>query len=189
MFTIILPGAPRGKGRPRFSKKTGGVYTETKTEQYENRLKGAMTTTTITTEVKYLECRLTEEERRTRADDAAEASERAAKLHLEEESLKDQVKEKKVEAEGFEREAGRLLRIYRLGVESRNVDVRHEYDDITKMVCAYRLDTGELIEGPRPPTRDEMQKISQVTMEEHAHAKKEQEKKGKKLKLVDEDKN
>jgi Holliday junction resolvase RusA-like endonuclease len=32
-FTI--PGEPRGKGRPRFSRKSGRAYTDSKTESYE----------------------------------------------------------------------------------------------------------------------------------------------------------
>lgn len=34
VFTI--PGEPRGKGRPRFSRKSGRAYTDGKTESYES---------------------------------------------------------------------------------------------------------------------------------------------------------
>jgi Holliday junction resolvase RusA-like endonuclease len=38
MITIELAGDPVGKGRPRFSKKSGTVYTPLKTARYESRL-------------------------------------------------------------------------------------------------------------------------------------------------------
>ena len=37
-FAVTLDGEPVGKGRPRFSQKTGTVYTPAKTASYENRL-------------------------------------------------------------------------------------------------------------------------------------------------------
>lgn len=38
-FTMQVDGIPQGKGRPRFSRKTGNVYTPSKTRSYENSLK------------------------------------------------------------------------------------------------------------------------------------------------------
>jgi len=38
-ITIELPGQPMGKGRPRFSRKTGTVYTPPETRSYEAQLK------------------------------------------------------------------------------------------------------------------------------------------------------
>lgn len=38
-FTV--PGEPRGKGRPRFARKGGFVYTDHKTKDYENMVKAA----------------------------------------------------------------------------------------------------------------------------------------------------
>lgn len=36
MIKIIVPGKPQGKGRPRFSRKTGRAYTPEATARYEN---------------------------------------------------------------------------------------------------------------------------------------------------------
>jgi Holliday junction resolvase RusA-like endonuclease len=36
---IELPGLPRGKGRPRFSRRTGRAYTDAKTESFEGALR------------------------------------------------------------------------------------------------------------------------------------------------------
>jgi Holliday junction resolvase RusA-like endonuclease len=38
---IKLPGVPAGKGRPRFSRRTGHAYTPEKTRSYESMLQGA----------------------------------------------------------------------------------------------------------------------------------------------------
>lgn len=38
---ICLPGAPAGKGRPRFSRRSGHAYTPAKTRSYESMLQGA----------------------------------------------------------------------------------------------------------------------------------------------------
>lgn len=38
MIEIILAGEPVGKGRPRFSRKSGAVYTPEKTARFEERL-------------------------------------------------------------------------------------------------------------------------------------------------------
>lgn len=35
---FIVPGEPRGKGRPRFSRVSGVAYTPTETAAYENRI-------------------------------------------------------------------------------------------------------------------------------------------------------
>lgn len=40
-IVIRLPGTPVGKGRPRFNRKTMGVYTPAKTHGYESRMKWA----------------------------------------------------------------------------------------------------------------------------------------------------
>jgi Holliday junction resolvase RusA-like endonuclease len=34
-ITVIIPGKPTPKGRPRFNSKTGGIYTPKKTQHYE----------------------------------------------------------------------------------------------------------------------------------------------------------
>ena len=39
MVTFFVPGAPQGKGRPRFVRATGRVYTPAKTESYEATLR------------------------------------------------------------------------------------------------------------------------------------------------------
>lgn len=36
MITFVIPGPPRGKGRPRFSRKSGTTYTDQATAAYEN---------------------------------------------------------------------------------------------------------------------------------------------------------
>lgn len=36
---FIVPGTPRGKGRPRFVRQTGRTYTDDKTASYENLVK------------------------------------------------------------------------------------------------------------------------------------------------------
>jgi Holliday junction resolvase RusA-like endonuclease len=36
---IVLPGPPKGKGRPRFSRKLGIAYTPTETRNYEGMLR------------------------------------------------------------------------------------------------------------------------------------------------------
>lgn len=36
MLTFTIPGPPRGKGRPRFSRKSGSTYTDAQTASYEN---------------------------------------------------------------------------------------------------------------------------------------------------------
>jgi Holliday junction resolvase RusA-like endonuclease len=38
-ITITLPGAPQGKGRPRFVRSTGHVYTPAETRKYEAALR------------------------------------------------------------------------------------------------------------------------------------------------------
>ena len=38
-YTITIPGKPRGKGRPRFSRATGRTYTDDATSVYENLVK------------------------------------------------------------------------------------------------------------------------------------------------------
>ena len=38
-YTITIPGKPRGKGRPRFSRTTGRTYTDDATAVYENLVK------------------------------------------------------------------------------------------------------------------------------------------------------
>ena len=38
MIRIVMAGEPIGKGRPRFSRATGTVYTPEKTARYEERL-------------------------------------------------------------------------------------------------------------------------------------------------------
>ena len=38
MITIVMAGEPHGKGRPRFSRASGTVYTPEKTARYEERL-------------------------------------------------------------------------------------------------------------------------------------------------------
>lgn len=43
-IVIQLPGPPCGKGRPRFSRKTGHAYTPEKTRSYESMLQGAAIT-------------------------------------------------------------------------------------------------------------------------------------------------
>lgn len=40
-IVIELPGIPRGKGRPRFSRRSGHAYTPEKTRSYESLLQGA----------------------------------------------------------------------------------------------------------------------------------------------------
>ena len=67
-----------------------------------------MTAIEITTESRYLDVRLTEEERRTRADRAAESSYKGAELRRKENQLKEQAKLAKVDAEALEAEAGGL---------------------------------------------------------------------------------
>jgi Holliday junction resolvase RusA-like endonuclease len=39
LITFEVPGKPRGKGRPRFSMKTGHAYTPKDTASYENLVK------------------------------------------------------------------------------------------------------------------------------------------------------
>lgn len=41
MITVTLPGVPRGKGRPRFVRKTGRTYTPEQTASYEGALRDA----------------------------------------------------------------------------------------------------------------------------------------------------
>lgn len=41
MIVIELPGEPRGKGRPRFSRKSGTAYTPAPTRSYEGALRFA----------------------------------------------------------------------------------------------------------------------------------------------------
>lgn len=36
---IVIPGEPRGKQRPRFSRRTGATYTPSETVQYEKAVK------------------------------------------------------------------------------------------------------------------------------------------------------
>ena len=37
-WSFVIPGEPRGKGRPRFSRTSGHAYTPKETEMYENRI-------------------------------------------------------------------------------------------------------------------------------------------------------
>lgn len=39
IFSFTIPGEPVGKGRPRFSRKTGRVYTPSATTAYEERVR------------------------------------------------------------------------------------------------------------------------------------------------------
>ncbi len=38
MIDFFVPGMPRGKGRPRFSRKTGRAYTDSVTKAYEDKI-------------------------------------------------------------------------------------------------------------------------------------------------------
>lgn len=38
MPKFTVPGEPRGKGRPRFSPRTGHAYTDSETRSYENKI-------------------------------------------------------------------------------------------------------------------------------------------------------
>lgn len=113
-------------------------------------------TTQIKVEDRLLPCFLTEEERKLKADDAAEKSALAGEKRKEEKIAKSTAKAAKEKAELLEREAGFLLSIYRRGKEDRNVPVRHEYHDQDKLVHEVRADTGETI-TKRPATAQEMQ--------------------------------
>lgn len=39
-FTLLVPGEPRGKGRPRFVRKTGRAYTDAETVSAEEKVRG-----------------------------------------------------------------------------------------------------------------------------------------------------
>ena len=39
---IVIPGEPRGKQRPRFSRRTGATYTPSETVQYEKAVKALL---------------------------------------------------------------------------------------------------------------------------------------------------
>lgn len=41
MITFTIPGPPRGKGRPRFSRRSGTAYTPADTQAYESAVKAA----------------------------------------------------------------------------------------------------------------------------------------------------
>lgn len=41
-YTVVIPGEPCAKGRPRFSKKTGHAYTPQKTVSWEGRAQAVM---------------------------------------------------------------------------------------------------------------------------------------------------
>ena len=40
-FTFIVPGRPKGKGRPRMNRRTGQVYTPPATKKYESEVRQA----------------------------------------------------------------------------------------------------------------------------------------------------
>lgn len=41
MVNFSVPGRPQGKGRPRFSRRSGTVYTPKKTMEYEEKIRKA----------------------------------------------------------------------------------------------------------------------------------------------------
>jgi Holliday junction resolvase RusA-like endonuclease len=43
MIRIVLPGQPKGKGRPRFSRASGRTYTPEETRSYEGQLRWVAT--------------------------------------------------------------------------------------------------------------------------------------------------
>lgn len=120
--------------------------------------------TLIITEQHLLECRLTDEERRSKADQAAETSARAAEARRSEEGYRELAKEAKGRAELGEQEAGRLLAIYRRGAEDRQVPVQVLYDDGDKLVHEVRTDTGEVLRR-RSPTAAELLAVQQLTLD------------------------
>lgn len=107
---------------------------------------------TLQTSTRWLECRLTEEERRFRADRAAELSALSAEDARREEMHKGEQKSAKEAKEAKEKEAGQLLGIYRAGKESRNVETREEYDGSEVLVV--RTDTEAVVERRKPGEQD-----------------------------------
>lgn len=107
---------------------------------------------TLQTSSRWLEVRLTEEERKQRADRAAELSALSVKDELREEQYKAEAKSAKEAKESKQKEAGALLAVYRAGKESQNVECREEYDGIEVLVV--RTDTEAVIEKRRPNEQD-----------------------------------
>jgi len=116
----------------------------------------------LETVTRYLDCKLTEEERRAKADEAYAKSSLAAQRGKEEDEHKEAAKRAKSEREELEAEAGRLLRDYGTCSEMRNVDVRLEYDETRRLVVTARCDTGEIL-SEVAPTADQMRQIGQIT--------------------------
>lgn len=102
---------------------------------------------------------LTEEERKQRAEQAAEASALAVQLMRDANAGAERAKADKKQSELKTTEAARLLAVYRDGKESQPVDTKVEYSPVTSEVIVVRLDTHEIVEKRRP-TEDDLKIIA-----------------------------
>lgn len=110
----------------------------------------------IATSEEFHPVKLTEEERKDRATQAAELAKRAQDSRSKEASLKQQAKDAKEDAESATHEAENLLGIFRLGVEQRKVECETLFDELTGDLVKYRMDTGEEIARRKPDEHDKL---------------------------------
>lgn len=90
---------------------------------------------------------LTSEELVYRASQAAELSEVAAKL-------KDDAAKLSADATRKDKEAKRMLAVYRAGEEGREVECEQHFSDVLQEVRVIRIDTGETVDRRKPTFED-----------------------------------
>jgi len=98
--------------------------------------------------------RITELEKQTRADRAAEFSDLATATKRLSEELAEKAKAKKKEAELLVEQAAQLLAIYRSGEESQQIDCLEEYFPSSGEIIVTREDTHEIVDRRRPNEAD-----------------------------------
>jgi hypothetical protein len=110
--------------------------------------------TELKLEKRNLIVQLTEEEAKQRADLAAECADVAGQAESRAALLGEQAKAAKKEAETKQKEAGKLLAVYRAKEESQLVQCRVEHNRVTDEVHVVRLDTHEIVEKRKPTQED-----------------------------------
>lgn len=127
--------------------------------------------TELKLEKRNLIVQLTEEEAKQRADLAAECADVAGQAESRAALLGEQAKAAKKEAETKQKEAGKLLAVYRAKEESQLVQCRVEHNRVTDEVHVVRLDTHEIVEK-RKPTQEDLNIINAKRQDAFAFDKK-----------------
>ena len=100
--------------------------------------------------------KLTEDERKDRATQAAELAKRAQDSRLNEARAKQIAADAKKDAESATHESEQLLGVFRLGIESRKVETETLFDELTGDLVKYRTDTSDEIARRKPDEADKL---------------------------------